>query len=189
MQVDLLRHGDTGQAGFRGQLDDPLSALGWQQMRAVCAEHAGRAGWTAVLSSPLRRCAEFAHALTRDLGLPLDLDAGLAEYDFGQWTGASPAELFSRDPEALERFWRDPLAHPPPGAETISAFSTRVQAALDAAHMREPQARLLVLTHGGVIRLLRCLQEARPLQAMSSVEVAHASLHRLWWPLPNTVPA
>jgi alpha-ribazole phosphatase len=189
VRVDLLRHGDTGQAGFRGQLDDPLSALGWKQLRAVCAEHAGRAGWTAVLSSPLRRCAEFAREFARERGSPLVFDAGLAEYDFGEWTGASPAELFSRDPDALERFWRDPVAHPPPGAETMFAFSARVHAALNSAQAREPKARLLVLTHGGVIRLLRCLQEGRPLQAMSSIDAAHASLHRLPWPLPDTAPA
>ena len=189
MRVDLLRHGDTNQAGFRGQLDDSLSALGWQQLQAVCAEHAGSAGWTAVLSSPLRRCAEFARALSRERDLPLVFDAGLAEYDFGDWAGASPAELFNRDPDALERFWRDPVAHPPPGAETILAFSARVRAALDSAQAREPEARLLVLTHGGVIRLLRCLQEGIPLQAMSSVDVAPASLHRLQWPLPDAVPA
>jgi broad specificity phosphatase PhoE len=183
-----LRHGDTGQTGFRGQLDDSLSALGWQQLRAVCAEHAGSAAWTTVLSSPQRRCAEFAHALSRERDLPLVFDAGLAEYAFGDWTGATSAELFSSDPDALERFWRDPVAHPPPGAETILAFSARVQAALNSAHAREPQARPLVLTHGGVIRMLRCLQEGIPLQAMSSVEVAHASMHRLQWPLPEAMP-
>lgn len=189
MRVDLLRHGDTGQAGFRGQLDDSLSVLGWQQLRTVCAEHAGGAGWTAVLSSPLRRCAEFAREFARERGLPLVFDAGVAEYDFGDWAGACPAELFSRDPDALERFWCDPVAHPPPGAETIPAFSARVQAALNAARGRAPEARLLVLTHGGVIRLLRCLQGGLALQAMSSIDVAHAELHRLQWPAPEAVPA
>ena len=56
--IDLLRHGDTGQRSYRGQLDDPLSTLGWSQLRAAIF---GRS-WDAIVTSPLRRCAEFAHA-------------------------------------------------------------------------------------------------------------------------------
>ena len=33
--IDLLRHGDTGQRSYRGQLDDALSPLGWSQLRAA----------------------------------------------------------------------------------------------------------------------------------------------------------
>ena len=28
--IELLRHGDTGQRSYRGQLDDALSPLGWK---------------------------------------------------------------------------------------------------------------------------------------------------------------
>ena len=45
-RIDLLRHGETERGGgFRGSLDDALTAHGWQQMRdAVALAGLGRAG-------------------------------------------------------------------------------------------------------------------------------------------------
>ena len=175
--VDLLRHGDTGHDSFRGQLDDPLTELGWQQSHAAV----GAGGWEVVLSSPLRRCADFARLHARTHDLPLVLDARLAEYSFGEWQGVPMAQLAESQGEALGRFWADPGRYPPPGAESMGAFGARLSAALDDIIAARAGKRVLVLTHGGAIRLLRCLAERRPLTAMSDFVVGHASLHRLDW--------
>ncbi len=176
--LTLLRHGDTGRHGFRGRLDDALSETGWQQLRAAVAGHE----WDAVASSPLQRCARFATELATARGLPLRLDPRLAEYDFGAWQGVPVATLAAEQGEALGRFWADPWAHPPPGAESLAAFESRLVAALDALLAEWRGRRVLVVTHGGAIRLLRCLAEGRGYGEMSGLEVAHASLHRLPWP-------
>ena len=172
--IDLLRHGDTGQRGFRGQLDDALSVAGWEQMRAAVIDRQ----WDVVVSSPLQRCAAFARELAAQHEVPLQLDERLAEYHFGDWQAVALEEIAERDADALERFWLDPVAHPPPGAESFASFEARIRAALDAI-ARMPQRHVLVITHGGVIRLLHCLGEGMELKQMSSVEVQHASLHRL----------
>ena len=172
--VDLLRHGDTGQAGFRGLLDDALTSAGWAQMREAVAEGT----WDAIVASPLRRCADFAHALAQTRGLPLRLDPRWREYDFGQWQAVPVETLAQTQPDALARFWSDPEAWPPPGAEPMAAFASRVRAALDDI-AAGPPLRVLVITHGGPIRLLRCAQAGWPLARISGIEVAHASLHRL----------
>lgn len=178
--IDLLRHGDTGQRSYRGQLDDLLSALGWSQVRAAVAGHA----WDRVVSSPLQRCAAFARELAAQRGLPLRIDVRLAEYHFGDWQGVPIETLAARDALALERFWADPLAHPPPVSEGMSAFRSRTCAALDDIAACARTARVLVVTHGGVIRMLRCVVEQRPLRDMAGMEVSNASLHRLAWPAP-----
>ncbi|MBB1059160.1 histidine phosphatase family protein [Marilutibacter spongiae] len=183
-RIDLLRHGDTGHAGFRGQLDDPLTGLGWRQLRAAVA--AGE--WDVVVSSPLRRCADFARAHADAHGLPLRLEPRLAEYRFGAWEGVPMQELADTQGEALGRFWADPLRFPPPGAESIEAFAARLTGALDAIVADHAGRRVLVPTHGGAIRLLRCLAEGRPLRAMSDYDVGHASLHRLEWADRPAVP-
>ena len=41
---------------------------------------------------------------------------------------------------------------------------------------------MLVITHGGAIRLLRCVAEGRDFGDMAGIDVAHASLHPLVWP-------
>ncbi|TWI14138.1 histidine phosphatase family protein [Aerolutibacter ruishenii] len=174
---DLLRHGDTGQRSYRGQLDDALTAQGWAQLRAAVA---GRQ-WDSIVSSSLRRCADFASELASQRGLPLRIDQRLAEYHFGQWQGMPLEILGEEQPEALGRFWADPVAHPPPGAETFHAFAGRLSQALDEA-VGEPGERVLVITHGGAIRLLRCMVERRGFGDMAGIDVAHASIHRLPWP-------
>jgi len=175
--IDLLRHGDTGQRSYRGQLDDALSALGWTQLRAAIF---GRV-WDAIVTSPLRRCSEFASELATARRVPLRVDPRLAEYHFGDWQGV-PIESLAKDQgDALARFWADPVAHPPPSAESFAAFRQRLCAALDDVANEAATQRVLVVTHGGAIRLLRCESEGRDFGEMAGIEVPHASLHTLEW--------
>ena len=57
--VDLLRHGEPdGGQKFRGSVDDPLNVRGWEQMRTAVGNYRE---WEVIISSPLIRCAAFAH--------------------------------------------------------------------------------------------------------------------------------
>ncbi|WP_263146499.1 alpha-ribazole phosphatase family protein [Pseudomonas sp. RIT-PI-AD] len=177
LRLDLLRHGETERGGgFRGSLDDALTASGWAQMRAALD---GRPRWDALISSPLRRCAAFAEALAEREALPLHLEPGLSELHFGDWEGRSAAELMETDREALGRFWADPYAFTPPRGETLVAFAARVTGALEGLRTRFPGQRLLVITHGGVMRLLLAQARGLPREHLLQVEVAHAAMHRL----------
>lgn len=182
MQIQLLRHGDTGQRSYRGQLDDPLSELGWSQLRNAVEGGA----WDAIVSSSLQRCAAFARELSLSRGLPLRLDARLAEYHFGAWQGMPIERIAEEQGDALARFWADPVNHPPPGAETFEAFRDRLCAALDEIAAEAAGQRVLVITHGGAIRLLRCRVERRSYGDMAGIDVPHASLHPLPWPAVAT---
>lgn len=179
--IDLLRHGDTGQRSYRGQLDDPLVEHGWTQLREAVA---GR-DWDAVVASSMQRCAAFARELARARGLPLTIDARLKEYHFGDWQGVPIETLAGTQGGALGRFQADPVAHPPPGAEPFALFQRRLSSALDDIVQSHPAQRVVVITHGGVIRLLRCIAEARSFSDfgdMAAIDVPHASIHRLKWP-------
>ncbi|GLQ96653.1 histidine phosphatase family protein [Dyella mobilis] len=176
-QIELLRHGDTGERSYRGQLDDALSELGWSQLRAAVQGQA----WDCIVSSTLQRCAAFAQELAEQRHLPLRLDARLAEYHFGDWQGMPIEQIAQEQGDALARFWADPVAYPPPGAETFQAFGDRLSAALDEVAAQAAGRRVLVVTHGGAIRLLRCRVERRSYGDMAGIEVPHASLHRLPW--------
>lgn len=172
-----MRHGDTAQPSYRGQLDDALCATGWQQARAtVEGLH-----WDRIVSSPLRRCADFAHELASARHVPLALDARLAEYRYGDWQGVTIEQLERCEPEALSRFRSAPETYPPPNAETLAAFGTRIVAALDEI-AAAPDARVLVVTHGAVIRWVRCRREGRAFGEMAGMDVPNASLHRIVWP-------
>lgn len=176
--IELLRHGDTGQKSYRGQSDDALTDTGWAQLRAAVV---GRQ-WDCIVASTLQRCAAFAQELADIRGVPLRLDARLMEYHFGDWQGVPIATINDRDGAALGRFWADPVAYPPPGAETFAAFAKRLAAALDQIAAEAAGKRVLVITHGGAIRLLRCRVEGRSYGDMAGIDVAHASIHPLPWP-------
>ncbi|MCO6058611.1 alpha-ribazole phosphatase family protein [Pseudomonas sp. MOB-449] len=177
MKLDLLRHGETERGGgFRGSLDDALTDTGWAQMRAG----ADRAGpWDVLVSSPLQRCAAFAHELEQRLGLPLQFDTDLRELHFGQWEGRSAAELMEQHAEGLGLFWNDPYSFTPPDGETLLDFEARVVAAADRLHERFAGKRVLLVTHGGVIRVLVARARQLPRAQLMQVEVAHGELFRL----------
>jgi len=175
--IDLLRHGEPeGGVKFRGHSDDPLSADGWAQMRAATAS-AG--GWEVIVASPLRRCAEFAAELAARLGVPLETETRLREIGFGAWEGLTAEQVAARDPEALERFWRDPAQHTPPGGEPLAGFEARVAAGWHDVMQRHAGKRILLVCHGGVIRLIIARVLAMPRSHLFRLNVPFASASRV----------
>ena len=170
--IHLLRHGDTeGGPRYCGRTDVALSDIGWRRMWASVE---GVAPWRTIVSSPLARCAAFARQLSEQRDIPLSLDERLRELDFGEWEGRTAAELMVSASDALTRFWRDPLAHPPPGGETIQALQARVLAAWrEIIGWREPA---LIISHGGPIRVILAHTSDRPLVNLHKITVPHAVL-------------
>jgi len=153
-QIDMIRHGEpVGGRRYRGQLDDPLSEKGWNQMRSATAQ---RAPWTAIISSPLARCRAFAEELAGQTGLPLSFDARLMEVAFGVWEGKTQDEILADDPDALFNFKRDPVAYRPEGAEPLDAFYRRVADVFDDILEAHAGDHVLVVAHAGVIRMAMC---------------------------------
>lgn len=177
LHLDLLRHGETvSGGGFRGRLDDELSTTGWTQLRAAVAD---KGPWQRIVSSPLRRCAGFAGELAEQQQLPLELEPDLRELDFGDWEGCTAAELMIEHSDELGRFWRDPYGYTPPGGEPVTAFESRILAAIERLTDRCAGERVLLITHAGVMRLL--LAQARGLlrERLLEVEVGHGELFGL----------
>ncbi|MEW5966508.1 MAG: histidine phosphatase family protein [Pseudomonadota bacterium] len=175
--LDLMRHGEpVGGRKYRGQIDDPLSEKGWAQMHAAVGE---AAPWQHVVSSPLRRCREFAEALAGRHGLPLQFDDRLKEVGFGVWEGKSAAEIEAAAPGTLARFKADPINARPAGAEPLADFHARVAAALDELLAQHAGQHVLLVGHAGVMRMALAWALEIPLEHAYRVEVATASLTRL----------
>jgi alpha-ribazole phosphatase/probable phosphoglycerate mutase len=175
--LDLMRHGEpVGGRKYRGQLDDPLSEKGWEQMRRAVGEHCP---WQAIVSSPLLRCADFARELAARRGLPLDIDNRLVELGFGAWEGRTADDLIAADPEALVRFRRDPVAHAPPGAEPLARFRGRILEAWNVLHEQHRGKHVLVIAHAGVIRMMVAHALDIPLQHIFRLQVPSAGITRL----------
>ncbi|MFJ3466423.1 alpha-ribazole phosphatase family protein [Pseudomonas sp. NPDC090201] len=180
LRLDLLRHGETELGGgLRGSLDDPLTDLGWQQMRSSVAELALESPWDRIVSSPLQRCARFAEELALKLSLPLQLEAGIQELHFGDWEGIGTAQLMETDAEGLGRFWEDPYSFTPPKGEPVLAFASRVLGVIERLQQTCDGERILLISHGGVMRLLLAQARGLPREQLLQVVVGHGGLFGL----------
>jgi len=175
--IDLLRHGETeGGPRIRGSIDDPLTPRGREQMQSAVGDVRH---WMSIISSPARRCAEFSRQLAQRLSLPLKIDERLREIHFGTWEGKSAAELLTTDATTLAHFWTDPAAHAPPGSEPLAQFQARVLAAWADIIAHPAGENILLITHGGPIRMILGHVLVMPLYTVLRLEVPHASLSRL----------
>jgi len=183
LHLDLLRHGETELGGgLRGSLDDALTELGWRQMRdavTVAGEGSVVGMWDRIVSSPLQRCARFAEHLAEQTGLPMALEPDLQELHFGDWEGFSPAQLMDTDAQGLGLFWADPYAFTPPNGEPVLAFSQRVLGAVQRLQRAYSGERVLVIGHGGVMRLLLAQARGLPREQLLQVLVGHGGLFGL----------
>lgn len=183
-RIDLLRHGEVeGGARFRGSRDDVLSARGWRQMQAALAQPLP---YQQILSSPAQRCAAFARSVAGQAEIPLHLEPELRERHFGDWEGLEASEI---DPEALARFWSDPCGFTPPGAEPFAEFRARVLGCWERLCVDDTQAQRLIVTHGGVIRVIVGAVLGLADDALLLFEVPHAALTRLRLPAPPWHPS
>ncbi|KFI22417.1 alpha-ribazole phosphatase [Nitrosococcus oceani] len=175
--IDLIRHGEpVGGHRYRGHRDDPLSEKGWSQMRAAVGEDCP---WDRIISSPLKRCAEFAHELSQRYGRPLQLDERLKEISFGAWEGSTAAEVREREPEAFRRFYEDPVRHTPPGAEPFLDFRDRVIAAWEELLNRHGGEHVLVVAHAGTMRMMIRYVLGMPLETVFRIHVPNAGISRI----------
>jgi alpha-ribazole phosphatase len=175
--IDLIRHGEpVGGRRYRGQLDDPLSEKGWQQMAAAVD---GLRCWQQIVTSPLRRCRDFAVFLGEQLDVPVQEEARFKEIGFGVWEGKTADELHRSDPELLTRYYHDPVTHRPEGAEDSHAFIDRVTCAWLELLERFAGRHVLVVAHAGVIRAVIAHVLEMPAANMFRLRVDNAAISRI----------
>lgn len=152
----LVRHGQSvwnAVGRWQGQADPPLSPLGGAQA-AEAADRLSAVGFSAVVTSDLQRARATADILARALGLAIVVDPDLREIDVGDWTGLTRAEIEARWPGELAA-WSEGRSESPLGGESRVGLAERARAAMTrAAAATQPGDRVLVVTHGALIRNL-----------------------------------
>ncbi|MGC3963257.1 MAG: alpha-ribazole phosphatase family protein [Rhodocyclaceae bacterium] len=98
-----------------------------------------------LVTSPLSRCRRLAEALGTS-----EIDARLAEMDFGEWEGRLFNDIARED---IDAWATRPLDFRPPGGETAREMALRVISALDDLR-RMPKSDVVVVTHGGPMRVM-----------------------------------
>jgi probable phosphoglycerate mutase len=157
--VLLVRHGQTPTTGKLLPGRAPglhLAEAGQQQARNAGERIAALSRVDAIYASPLERARETAAPIAAARNMKVQIDKGLLECDFGQWTGAELKNLMKL-PE-WQTVQRSPSTFRFPGGESFTEMQTRIVSALD---------RIRAKHEGGVVV---CVSHADPIKAA----VAHA---------------
>ena len=151
----LVRHGEStwnASGRWQGWADPPLTELGRTQAEAAAP---AAAPVDAVVCSDLQRARTTAELMASalDLGDRLHVEPGLRERDVGDFTGMTRAEIEERWPGVLSNVAAS-IARDPRFGETVEVLGARVNAALARLAATFAGQRVLVVTHGGVVRNL-----------------------------------
>lgn len=90
-----LRHGATDwnrQGLFQGRTDNPLNEDGLKQAHEA-ADMLRDVGISRIVASPLVRAARTAEIIADAIAVPLTIDAGIIEFDFGSFEGRPVRDL------------------------------------------------------------------------------------------------
>ncbi|ASP38958.1 hypothetical protein CHH28_09810 [Bacterioplanes sanyensis] len=154
-QVHFLRHGEPiGGDIFRGSTDVALSEHGrWQFNQRVrrCLVNAQLQG---VISSPLQRCLASADELANQFDLDCDVQSAWREIDYGDWENRLVRDVLAESPKQVKQMSEQPLAFCAPNGEHVAEFQARLIAAWQQLLARWRGAEVVVVCHGGVMRVL-----------------------------------
>ena len=178
MELVLVRHALPERIiATDGPADPPLTELGQRQAKST-AEWLAPEQWDALYSSPLRRARETADAIGASVGLEVNIEDGIAEYDRGSETYIPIEEVKQSDDPEVQAHWKalaeDRLEDLIADAHT---FRPRVADAVGRLIAAHPSQRVLAVCHGGVINV--ALAEILGLKRSLWFEPAYASIHRI----------
>jgi probable phosphoglycerate mutase len=151
--LTIVRHGQTEWNRIRrmqGQSDILLNPTGKNQVRQL-REKLKRTPFDIIIASPLGRTRQTAQILAR--GRRVHFDARFKERNHGHLEGLHPEQVEVRFPTLKQDQAKHGIDwHPGGSGETSRVFQKRVvDAVKDVLHQHRGK-RILLVTHGGVMR-------------------------------------
>ncbi len=132
---------------YRGHsIDHLLSEQGWQQMHDAIGNYNQ---WDQLISSPMKRCSEFAQHLHQQHNIPLAIVDNFKEVGFGSWEGRNAIDI---ERDEFLAFYHDPLNNRPEGSEPLEDFINRVVRSWKQVLCDYHGKHILIVSHAGVIR-------------------------------------
>ncbi|MDL1899193.1 histidine phosphatase family protein [Anaerolineae bacterium CFX9] len=155
-RVLLIRHGETDwnvSGRWQGTIDIELNDLGREQALRV-ARYLRDRRLGAIFASDLRRAAETAAIIGREHGLDPVLDPRWRELNLGVFQGLTRDEIIARYPREWKDSHNDFMGYRFPNGESRLIMQERSYQALQHALAANGDGDIVVVTHGGTIRIL-----------------------------------
>jgi probable phosphoglycerate mutase len=151
MKAILVRHGETqynAQGLLQGYSPVPLNSRGRQQAILV-GPRVRSLGPTVLYSSDIQRAHETATIMSQHVGLPVQLCAGLREWNIGNWVDRMADEFYAH----LAAIGAHPVTHVPEGGESQVQTQARMVAQMQAWAVQHAGETVLGVSHGLAIDL------------------------------------
>lgn len=148
MDIVFVRHGRTelNELGcFIGNIDCHISEEGLRQAEKL-KDFLGEFAFDGVYVSPLKRAIQTADILSKEY----ILDGRLREMNFGVFEGLKYEEIEQKYPQYLRLWNADYENYRIPEGESLQDLFDRVEDFIN--DVKGKHERVLVVTHGGVIR-------------------------------------
>ncbi len=190
LDIYLVRHGETQsnlERVFQGHMDNHLTDRGVEQAECV-GEWLIDTNFDTIYSSDLARAANTARAIaSAQGGADIVFDRDLREMHYGVLQGVAIADFATvLAPYGVAGEWGNGAFSEkglaPPGGESIRRLRNRVTrfvARLDAEHPPEEHHRVLVVTHGGFLRVMMTVLLELPTRKRHAFAFDNCSLTRL----------
>lgn len=174
----LVRHGVTEYSvarKFAGRSDLELTEAGVEQARRAAGRIAELGPVDVLISSPLLRTRQTAQQIADRLELPVQIEDGVIETDFGDWDGYTFEEVRKRWPAQMQQWLDDPSVGPPSG-ESFETVTRRVRQARDRILAQHGGKTVVVVSHVSPIKTLVRLALDAPFSALRQMYLAPASV-------------
>ena len=152
----LVRHGESGwnrERLIQGQSRAaPGLTTAGRADAAAAASSLADSGAAFILASDLRRAVETARPIAARLGVPIWFEPRLRERRLGAAEGRPSDQIGPGDLGVTGRRVTDPDACPP-GGESVRQLFERITSLLSELLSSSPDRRIILVTHGGPIRV------------------------------------
>jgi probable phosphoglycerate mutase/uncharacterized phosphatase len=148
-----LRHGATDwnrQGRFQGRTDNPLNADGLGQAHTAANALRG-IGIRRIVSSPLVRARKTAEIIGATVAVPVEIDDGIIEFDFGSFEGLPVRDMMARHGVTSAEGLVSIL---PVDGEDWSAMTERALRCVSVWLDRHPGDDLLFVCHDAVMQAM-----------------------------------
>ena len=160
MKIYAIRHGETDwnkEKRIQGRTDIELNEIGIKQAESI-KDLIKNEHFDLIISSPLKRAKKTAEIVSN--GVPIVYSDGLIERNFGLFEGKIMTEI------NFEDCYNYNLNYDDGSIEKVQDLVKRVYTFLDEVKEKYSDKKVLLVTHGGVIRAIKIYFEGMPENGM-----------------------
>ena len=180
-EVILIRHGETewNQSGkFQGNIDINLNEEGKKQAD-ILASYFKKNKFDRIYSSPLTRSLTTAQKIASYHSSEVIKLSSIREFDFGDWEGSDYNEIRNKYPDLVEQWYQNPESVEIPRGENLDEFQKRVKNGFNEIISGNQGNKIIVVTHGGVIRIWISYLLNIPYKSFFKIEIDNASISKV----------